>query len=172
LNIFARLKPGNTVKSVNPVLDVAGRHLLQRHPRTDEKHMGMHATPMHPPGLRSSENGNPLARTAAIFLTLGILVLILACVNVANLLLVRATTRQAEIAVRSALGAGRRRLVRQLLTESFLLAVLGCAAGIATGLVATRALTTMHLPTALPIFLDLHFNWLVFGGALLATFVA
>jgi predicted permease len=172
LIIFARLKPGDTPKSVKPALDIAGQHLLERHPRPDEKLMGMHATVLHPPGLRNSENGNPLARTAFIFLTLGILVLVLACVNVANLLLVRATTRQAEMAVRSALGAGRRRLVRQLLTESFLLAVLGCAAGIATGLVATRALTTMHFPTALPISLDFHFNWLVFGGALLATFIA
>jgi predicted permease len=172
LIIFARLKSGATPKSVGPALDVAGRHLLERYPRPDEKLMAMHATILHPPGLRNSENGNPLARTAFIFLTLGILVLVLACVNVANLLLVRATTRQAEMAVRSALGAGRRRLVRQLLTESFLLAVLGCAAGIATGLVATRALTTMHFPTALPISLDFHFNWLVFGGALLATFIA
>ena len=172
LNIFARLKHGGSLKQVEPTLAVAGQHLLARYPRPDEKIISMHAVPLRPPGMMSGAGTNPLARTAVIFLTLGILVLMLACVNVANLLLVRAAARQAEMAVRSALGAARRRLIRQLLTESLLLALLGCAAGIATGLVATHALTTIHFPTTLPISFDFHFNWFVFACALLAALVS
>jgi predicted permease len=172
LNIFARLKPGVPPEQVRPVLDVVSQHLLARHPRPDEKLSGMRAIPLRPPGMISGEGMNPLIRTAIIFFTLGLLVLVLACVNVANLLLVRASARQAEMAVRAALGAARRRLVRQLLTESLLLALLGCGAGIVTGLIATRALAAMPLPTQLPISLDLRFNWLVFGGAVLATLFA
>ena len=169
LVVLARLKPGVAPERVKPALDVAGQHLLERHPRPDKKYHGMRAIPLRPPGMVSAEGINPLVRTALIFFTLGLLVLVLACVNVANLLLVRATARQAEMAVRAALGAARGRLMRQLLTESLLLALLGCGAGIVTGLIATRALGAMPLPTQLPISLDFHFNWLVFGGALLAT---
>ncbi|HEX7287574.1 MAG TPA: ABC transporter permease [Candidatus Angelobacter sp.] len=172
LHILARLKHGASAEQLRPALDVVGRHLLARHPRPDEKILGMHAVPLRPPGMRSSESGSPLVRTAAIFLTLGVLVLVLACVNVANLLLVRATARQAEMAIRTALGAARRRLVRQLLTESLLLAFLGCAAGIAVGLLAAHALSTLPLPTALPVSLDFRFSWLVFAGALCATLLA
>jgi len=172
LNIFARLKHGAAVDQVRPALDVVSQHLLARYPRPDEKLNGMRAVPLRPPGMVTSESGNPLARTAAIFITLGVLVLMLACVNVANLLLVRATVRRAEMAVRAALGAARHRLIRQLLTESLLLAFLGCVAGIATGLAATRALGAIHLPTILPVSFDFRFNWLVFAGALLATIIS
>jgi len=172
LVLFARLKPGVAPERVKPALDVAGQHLLERHPRPDKKYHGMRAIELRPPGMVSGEGMNPLARVALIFFTLGLLVLVLACVNVANLLLVRATARQAEMAVRAALGAARGRLIRQLLTESLLLALLGCGAGIVTGLIATRALGAMPLPTQLPVSLDFHFNWLVFSGALLATLLS
>src|SRR6266571_155121 len=172
LIILARLKHGSGPEQVTPALNVVGKQLLERYPRPDEKPDGMRAVPLRPPGLLSGTGVNPLVRAAAFFFTLGILILLLACMNVANLLLVRATARQAEMAVRAALGAARRRLVRQLLTESLLLAFLGCAAGIAIGLVTTRLLTTMHIPTALPVSFDFRFNWLVFAGAVVAAFLS
>jgi predicted permease len=172
LIVLARLKHGSVPEQVRPALNVVGKHLLARYPRPDEKPDGMRAVPLRPPGLMSSTGANPLVRAAAFFFTLGILVLLLACMNVANLLLVRATARQAEMAVRAALGAARPRLLRQLLTESLLLALLGCAAGIGIGLVTTRLLTAIHIPTALPVSFDFRFNWMVFAGAVVAAFLS
>ena len=172
LIVLARLKHGSVPEQVRPALNVVGKHLLARYPRPDEKPDGMRAVPLRPPGLMSSTGANPLVRAAAFFFTLGILVLLLACMNVANLLLVRATARQAEMAVRAALGAARPRLLRQLLTESLLLALLGCAAGIGIGLVTTRLLTAIHIPTALPVSFDFRFNWMVFAVAVVAAFLS
>jgi putative ABC transport system permease protein len=166
LYIFARLKRGTTPENVRPALNIAGQHLLAQYPRPDETPNGMRANPLRPPGLITYEGVNPLVRTAAMFFMLGILILLLACVNVANLLLVRATSRQSEMAVRSALGAARRRLIRQSLTESILLSLLGCCGGIVTGLMATRLLNSIHFPGSFPLSFSFGFDWLVFGGAL------
>ena len=171
LMIIARLEHGRTPERVRPALNVIGQHLLARYPRPEEKTNGMRAVPLRPPVIANGE-GRPLVQAAAMFLTLGVLVLLLACINVANLLLVRATARQGEMAVRAALGAARARLVRQLLTESLLLAILGCVAGIATGLVATHFLTSVRFPTPLPLSFDFRFSWLVFAGALSAALVS
>jgi predicted permease len=159
---LARVKPGASVKQVKPELVVVGQRLLKQFPR--DRGIGeLQANPLRPPGITSG--ANPFPKLAALFLTLAALVLVLACVNVANLFLVRAALRQREMAVRAALGAGTGRLVRQLLTESLLVAALSCGVGVLLGLSGARLFGSVSLQTELPVALDFEFNWHVFGYA-------
>jgi ABC-type antimicrobial peptide transport system permease subunit len=92
------------------------------------------------------------------------LILLITCVNVANLLLVRAVGRRHEISVRFALGAGRMRVARQFLAESMLLAAAGCAAGILLGRILMRALVAAA-PQSIPRLDTVSLDWTVFGAA-------
>ena len=165
LTIITRLKPGVALASAQPVLKVIGRRLSAQYPTTDKwkSLMAFAFGPMSPAGDPQSDSVMRLI--SALFLTLAGLVLILACLNVANLLLVRASGRQREMAVRAALGGGRTRLIGQLLTESLLLALLGCVAGIVLGLVGSRYMSSINLHMAIPLILDFQFDWRVFAYA-------
>jgi predicted permease len=173
LILIARLKPGISLAGAKPVLDVAAKRIAQEYPQIDNwKSMRAAALGAAPP---SADPSNPLGVIAGIFLVLAGLVLLLACMNIANLLLVRAGVRGREMAVRSALGAARSRLLRQMFTESVLLAVLGCAGGVALGFLASRAFGSINLGSAIPVVLDFQFSWHVFAyaiGAALLTGVA
>jgi predicted permease len=157
---FARLKPQIRKSQMESELAVVGQRLLKEFPRNGA--MGeLRANQLRPPGLISGAV-NPLPKLAALFLILGGLVLALACVNVANLFLVRSFGRQREMAVRAALGAGNGQLTRQLLTESLMIAALGCALGILLGVSTTRFIRSVPLQVDLPFVLDFGFSWHVF----------
>ncbi|HXN63804.1 MAG TPA: ABC transporter permease [Candidatus Acidoferrales bacterium] len=162
--IIARLRDGVSLAQAQAVLNVVSTRLVQAAPDVND---GVHVYVTHlgPQGPASNSSQNPIKTFAAIFLSLAFLVLVLACLNVANMLLVRGAARQREMAVRAALGAARGRLVRQLLVESMLLAVLGCLGGILLGAWASYAMGSINLRSSIPIFLDFHFDWRVFTYA-------
>ncbi|HLJ44780.1 MAG TPA: ABC transporter permease [Bryobacteraceae bacterium] len=164
LMIIARLKQGVSLAQAQPALDVVAKQLAHEYPKVDEwRSMRASALGAAPP---SASPESPVKFIGAVFLALAGMVLLLACVNVAALLLVRAGVRGREMAVRSALGAARGRLVRQLLTDSSLLALLGCAGGIVLGLAGSGALNAIPLGSTIPVVLEFGLNWRVFAYAM------
>ena len=163
LQLVARLKPGVSIEQAQPVLGAISQRLSE--PNHGE--MTLRDVYLGPENLGTGPAVRPMLNlVSAVFLALAGAVLILACANIANLCLVRVSARHREVAVRSALGATRSRLIRQLLTESILLAALGCIGGILAGLAASRAFGTIPLHTAIPTVLDFRFDWRVFAYAI------
>lgn len=152
LTVMGRLKPGVTIKQAQTSLPVVADRIAEAHPDTEK---GM-SVELYPERLARPEPdaANPIPATSIAFMSLALLVLLVACFNIANVLLVRATVRQREMAIRAALGAGRGRLIRQYLTESLLLALLGGGAGLALASWASAFLSSLSLGTDLPLRLD------------------
>jgi len=146
MNVFFEvtglLRPGVTVAQVNAELRAASPEYHREFPNTDWR-------PYFTVGpLRDSIIGDARSSLLMMLGAVG-LVLLISCANVANLLLVRATVRKREFAIRSALGAGRARIMRQLLTESVLLSLSGGISGMALGILGIRALLAVS-PAGLP----------------------
>jgi predicted permease len=114
--------------------------------------------------------GGAMSSIALVFMVLVGLVLLIACANVANLILARANGRRKEMATRTALGASRWRMMRQLLTETLLLSLFGGILGLIFARWAALGLMSIHIPTDIPLKLfDLQMDWRIFGFAFLAA---
>jgi predicted permease len=167
LVLLAMPRQGVTLDQARAALKVVGQRIASEHPDTNQDfdlqaYLEVRSRPQPDPN-------NTMLLISSMFLGLAAMVLIVACLNVANIVLVRATTREREMAVRAALGATRGRLIRQLLTESLMLALLGGLAGLALGYAGSRALASIDIQTDLPILFDFTFDWRVFGYGLAAA---
>jgi predicted permease len=172
LLLIARLKPGVHLSNTKPVLDVVANRLASQSAEP-ERGISLRAFKLTSSGPSGDPEGSPLPKVAGILLMLAALVLLLACANVAGLLIVRGAGRAREVAIRHALGAKRTRIVRQLVLESLPLVIMGCAAGAFLSWIATAALRTIHLAPSLPLVVDSRVDWRVFayeaGAALLTS---
>jgi predicted permease len=156
--VVARLKPGVTRSQTTAELAVLAQRFADGYPETDKGG-----------GFLFEQAGSLLpgrdkSRILLFFAALSVVVLLvlgIACANVANLLLAQAATRQREMAVRIALGATRHQLLRQLLVESVLLALGGGVLGTALSLWATSALSAFHVPAPVPLDLSVTVDWRV-----------
>lgn len=152
LLVMGRLKPGVTLAQANADMDRVTRHLAKVYPRSD-KGWGASVEP-----LKNDFLNRDVIR--ALWLLMGAVgfVLLIACANVANLLLARATVRQKEVAVRSSLGASRQRLFGQFLAESMALASIGCIVGVVLAWALLKLIIALMPPFTLPSEADLRLS--------------
>jgi putative ABC transport system permease protein len=165
LRLFGRLKDGVSVTQAQTEISALGARLERAYPETNT---GVSLTVR--PLLDKVVSG--IKRTLVALMAMVAFVLLIACANVANTLLARAAARQREVALRTAIGASRARLVRQLLTESVLLATIGAAAGLAFALWAVNWLLSVLPPGSLPRQQEVSFDLRIFVVACLTTVVA
>ena len=168
LDVMARLKRGVSLRQAQAGMDVVASRLAQNYP---ESNRDFHIA------LYTAGNGRPVFRAllkpvTQILLVVVALVLLITCANVANLLLARAARRRKEVAIRLTLGATRTRLIRQLLTESILLAVVGGVAGLILNLWLVKLLTALKPAVPLPVNVEFHTDWRVLSFTLLLSVLA
>ncbi|MBI1761538.1 MAG: ABC transporter permease [Acidobacteria bacterium] len=155
--VQGRLKPGVSVAQAEAALKNIAAQLAREFPKEND---GLTIT-LSPPGLFGAFLRGPVMGFAGVLMAVVGLVLLLACTNLANLLLARATERRKEIAIRLAIGAGRARLVRQLLTENVALATLGGALGLALAYWLVDAVMAFQPPMDIPLTTEMHIDYRV-----------
>jgi macrolide transport system ATP-binding/permease protein len=159
-NVFlqGRLKPGVSVTQAQTALNLIAMDLEREYPNINEGKR----VELSPPGLMGLAMRGPVMGFSGLLMAVVGLVLLLACINLANLLLARAADRRREIAVRLALGASRFRLVRQLLTESLMLAFCGGALGLLPAAWLVNLAAALKVPPNIPLSFDIHIDYRVF----------
>ena len=159
--VWARMKPGATLEQVQVELDALAGRLQHDHPKSNSN-LRYRAYFAHDEATRHEK------RPVTLMMGAVLAVLLIACGNVANLMLARAASRSREIAVRAALGAGRGRIIRQVLTESLLLGLLGGAAGLLLTFWETD-LVLSFIPVEIPFWFRIEIDWRVLAFAFVAT---
>jgi predicted permease len=164
LNVVARLAPGATVERARESLDAFLLQVGEEFPdHYDDS--GIHMVPQTEAGIHPQMRNAQVGMSAVTMVVVGFLLLI-ACINVANLFLVRASERRREMGIRLSLGARRGRLVAQLLTESLLFSILAGGVGLILAYWAIGFVNTLTLPIDFPVSFDLEMNRPVLGFTL------
>ncbi|MEQ9398447.1 MAG: ADOP family duplicated permease [Longimicrobiales bacterium] len=162
-----RIAPGRTPADVEAELDALAARLGETYPDTN-RNRGLQALPLDRAKVDPNQGGM-LARTGAVLLVMAGLVLLIACLNVANLLLARSLSRSGEMAVRASLGADRVRLVREMAAESGLLFALGAGLGVTAAVFAASALDGLRPPVFFGGSLDVAVDGRVLGLTVAVT---
>ena len=174
LRVLGRLKPGVTLEQARAAVNVLASQLEQEYPLTNKGLSFAIELETHSRPVISIAESVP--RIAGVFMLLVALVLLIACANVANLMLARATARQKEFAIRIALGASRARIIRLLLSESMMLAIAGGIVGCLLSFWAIDWLAHIRLSTDAPVRFDITPDWRVqlfsLGIAIVTGFIA
>ncbi|HLW55258.1 MAG TPA: ABC transporter permease [Candidatus Angelobacter sp.] len=174
LHAFGRLKPGATLAALQAEVDVAFKAMMESfYPPTLPEEVRKQALSqhlvVHDARTGAFDNRDDFHKQLMILLTVAGLVLLIACANVANLLLARATARRREVAIRLSIGASRRRLFRQFLTESLTLSVIGGLAGLLIAFGGARVLVRLISDPLDPLILATGLDWRVLFFTLAVT---
>ena len=173
LAIYIRLPEGMSVAEASARLHGLVKQLDHIFPPADSSQKTeFEMRPVAGMGRLRSISMVPLTAFFGMLLLVVGLVLLIACANVASLLLARAASRHQELSIRQAIGAGRGRIVRQLLAESLLLAALGTMAGLALNVVTTAAMNGIRLPLPLPLRLHIEPDWRLLGYSVALTVIS